>query len=79
MSIFNAFGFVPGNVERFRRALLDHPVGNEVHEARSGPYGTKFVVRCTIDTPDGRNPCIQTIWIDDGDGMPRLVSAYPFD
>ncbi len=41
-------------------------------------YGEKRVYRCSIITPDGRDPCIRTVWqLRSGDYWP--VTAYPFD
>jgi hypothetical protein len=41
-------------------------------------YGTKYVYRCRIITPDARNPCILTVW-QHREGDYWLVTAYPFD
>ncbi len=41
------------------------------------PYGMKFIVRCTLRTPDKRDPCIMTVWIAETGAYPRLVTAYP--
>lgn len=76
-AFFRAAGFTFGNMEVFRQALLVHPTINTIFSVVSGEYGTKYVVRCKIQTPNGRNPCIDTVWIDDGDGPPRFVTAYP--
>ena len=40
---------------------------------------TKYVVRCAVETPDGRNPCIVSVWaIEEADRTrPRLLTAYP--
>jgi len=40
-------------------------------------YGTKYVYRCRIITPDARNPCILTVW-QHREGDYWLVTAYPF-
>ena len=76
---FTDRGFDYSNVADFQAALLAHPVDNEYHKEIKLPVGTKYIVHCNLKTPDGKNPCIRTIWIDDADGTPpRLVSAYPF-
>ena len=36
------------------------------------------IFRCSIVTPNGRNPCIRTVW-QRRDGDYWLVTAYPFD
>jgi filamentous hemagglutinin len=40
-------------------------------------WGRKFEVRCEMVTPDGRNPCLRTVWQVTGETVPRLVTAYP--
>ncbi|MBV9734399.1 MAG: hypothetical protein JO209_00715 [Acidisphaera sp.] len=40
-------------------------------------FGIKYVVRCVLTTPDGRDPCVLSVWIDDAVGRPRFVTAYP--
>lgn len=40
-------------------------------------WGRKFEVRCEMVTPDGRNPCLRTVWQVTGQTVPRLVTAYP--
>jgi hypothetical protein len=57
--------------------LKRHGLENPVAEATSSPHGTKYLVACHIVTPDGRNPCIRSVWIDEGDQQPRLVTAHP--
>ena len=60
-----------------RDALAQHPVVNAVAKRSQSPHGTKYEVRCGIASPDGRNPCITTVWIVEGEGGPRLVTAFP--
>ena len=74
---FTAGGFGQHNAEVFRTALQDHPVVNEVLSVSRSEFGAKDVVQCSLVTPDGRNPCVVTAWIDDGAGAPRFVTAYP--
>ncbi len=60
---------------------MRHPERNPVHTVvPRPPYGTKFVVRCSIETPDGRSPCVFTVWMrEEGNDLSRLVTAYPAD
>ena len=76
-ALFSAFGFDPAHWEVLRDALRQHPLANDVVSSQRSPHGNKHVVRCSMMSPDGRNPCITTIWITDGDGPPRFVTAYP--
>jgi len=75
---FKRFGFAAEDGERLERALVQHPVRNGVCERPASAYGEKLLVRCALETPDGRNPCILTVWMKrPGDLAPRLVTAYP--
>jgi hypothetical protein len=39
-------------------------------------HGLKYEVKCTLRTPDGRDPCLTTIWTVERGRPPRLVTAY---
>lgn len=76
-AFFQRYGFDAGAWEILKASLLDHPERNPVAAARTD-FGTKYVVRCSIETPDRRNPCIVTVWmVEDGTETARLVTAYP--
>jgi hypothetical protein len=75
-ALFQAFGFQPAAWEAMRDALRKHPVVNEVVGTTRNPHGTKHEVRCSLGTPDGRDPCLTTIWIVETGCPPRLVTAY---
>lgn len=74
---FMGYGFRPGNPAAFVSALLNHPVTARLESVdATSPYGTKYVFRCSITTPNGGTPCIRTVWqLRDGDYW--LVTAYP--
>jgi hypothetical protein len=74
---FSGVGFSKGDWREMAAALADHPVRNSVESTILTPYGAKHVVRCSLETPDGRNPCVVTVWIKDSAAPPRLVTAYP--
>jgi hypothetical protein len=75
---FKSFGFDQSRWTEMRDVLLDHPIVNQVAEVQPTPYGTKYVVHCTLGTPDVRNPCVTTIWvIDASSSVPKFVTAYP--
>lgn len=72
---FFRHGFV---ADSLATSLADYPQRNPLAREQASLHGRKFVVHCTIASPDGRNPCITSIWIvDSGDDRPRLVTAYP--
>ncbi|TMJ58673.1 MAG: hypothetical protein E6G81_10510 [Alphaproteobacteria bacterium] len=75
---FASFGFSLANWAELKKALLDHPLRNPVTDRRSGPFGELFEVSCALATPDGRNPCIISVWlIEPPSANPRFITAYP--
>ena len=75
---FRNHGFTPDQTDTMMAALADHPDRNTVEDVASDVWGTRYVVRCSIATPDGRDPCIRTVWmVRQGETDARLVTAYP--
>lgn len=74
---FLAHGFTPEAWIVLATALQAHGTTRPVIEQRQSPFGTKYALNCQLATPDGRNPCITTVWIVEGHNAPRLVTAYP--
>ncbi|MCU0886230.1 MAG: hypothetical protein MUC44_15080 [Beijerinckiaceae bacterium] len=72
---FHDHGF---NAETLAASLAQHPQRHPVAQKQANPHGRKFVVHCALTSPDGRDPCITSVWIiDASDDRPRLVTAYP--
>ena len=77
VGLFGAFGFKREEWQVLAEALLKHPIENAVVQMVEGVHGVKWVVRCNLHTPDGRNPCLTSVWIvDAGRKRPRFVTAY---
>lgn len=75
---FAAFGFSLANWAELKRALLNHPRQNPATDRASSSQGEKFEVSCALVTPDGRNPCIVSIWlIEPPSPNLRFITAYP--
>lgn len=75
---FIAHGFDIGQVGMLERALLMHADAHPVHSERNHAFGVNRAVRCQLETPDSRNPCIMTVWSqDNGSRSQRFVTAYP--
>lgn len=74
---FLAGGFSEADWPVLDYALKRHPIDNAVESTERNAFGAKFIVRCTVQTPDGRNPCILTVWMVDGPGAARFVTALP--
>jgi hypothetical protein len=75
---FTAFGFTISDWEGMANALLYHVADCELAKIENSPFGTRYVVEGSILTPDRRNPLIRSVWfIEDGDSIPKFVTAYP--
>ena len=75
---FLRFGFSADNWQAFAEALILQGATHEVVRVTESPYGLRYHVDGIIETPDGRNPRIKTVWqIDAGTDYPRLIMARP--
>lgn len=75
---FTAFGFLPENWEELADALRQHAAEHDVANAEATNFGTRFAVECIIKAPDGRLPCVRTVWfVEEGEETPRFVTAHP--
>ncbi|PPQ33759.1 DUF6883 domain-containing protein [Rhodopila globiformis] len=75
-ALFQAFGFTRDAWHILRDTLRAHPLHNDIAETSQSSHGIKHAVPCSERTQDGRNPCITTVWITEGNRPPRLVTAY---
>lgn len=75
---FLARGFSREDLATFEIAILLHANAHPVHSERLHARGVNRLIRCAMQTPDGTNPCVNTVWTQDhGTTVQRLVSAYP--
>lgn len=75
---FIARGFSPTEPGVLAAALLAHADTHPIENERSQIHGISRAVQCQLTTPDGTNPCVRVIWIQDaGQTIQRLVTAYP--
>lgn len=75
---FSRFGFGLGNWQVLMVALRQHGANCPVVEVVESSYGARYVVEGEIETPDGRNPQLRSVWIMAGARTtPRLITAYP--
>ena len=75
---FFGFGFRLSEWDVFAEALRDICPRNEVVEIEETVHGAQYVIIGAINTPDGRNPTVRTVWqIDHGEDYPRFITAYP--
>ena len=75
---FFRFGFSADNWQAFAEALRLQGAANDVVRIVETAYGLRYHIDGIIETPDGRNPWIKTVWqIDAGTDYPRLITARP--
>jgi hypothetical protein len=75
---FMRFGFQLENWQQLRQALLDHATVNEVKDILITEEGTQYTLEGGIQSPDGRNPLIRSVWVIDADSdFPRFITAFP--
>ena len=75
---FIQFGFSPDMPAQLEASLRKHGLTQPVVDKTSSEHGVKYVLECSVSSPDGRNPCIRSVWVvDAGHTTPRLVTAYP--
>ena len=75
---FLRYGFTREQWLVFADALRAHAVANAVISTREMSHGTHYVVDGSLETPDGRNPRVWTVWeITPSSEIPRLITAYP--
>src|SRR6185312_7620482 len=68
---FLACRFSADHWHEFRDALVAHAQTNPVKRTVATNWGTRCTVECHCRTPDGRDPCIRTVWQLEAEG-PRL-------
>jgi hypothetical protein len=77
---FVQYGFSWEQWQDFAHALRRHGQSYGVTQVIETSYGPKFVIEGAIETPDGRNPLVRTVWmINYGADAPRLITAYPLE
>ena len=76
---FIRFGFSAARWEELAAALRRHAASHAVARVLETPYGPRYHIDGEIESPDGRNPLVRTVWQIDGDGdYPRFITAYPY-
>ena len=75
---FARFGFRVDDWGLLAEALRVHGRRHSVVEQVDSPFGTRYTVDGPLQTPDGRNPSVRTVWmIERGGSIPRLITAHP--
>ena len=77
-SFFLRFGFDADSWQDFAEALRRQGSVHEVVRTVETNHGLRYYVDGVIETPDGRNPGIRTVWqVDVESNYPRLITAHP--
>ncbi|MBA4180026.1 MAG: hypothetical protein C0506_05500 [Anaerolinea sp.] len=74
---FARFGFDAGRPLVFVDALVRHRSDSELQGSQETPYGVRYVVHGVLQSPDGRNPLVRSVWFEEQPGIVRLVTVYP--
>ena len=79
-TFFLRLGFRPEGWETLAAALKAQARDNPVTSMVDSPYGKRYSVDGTIETPDNRQPRpkVRTVWIlETRTKAPRLITAHP--
>jgi isocitrate dehydrogenase kinase/phosphatase len=75
---FRSIGFNEGNIETFRKALIDIARTNQIIKMQTTAYGIKYIIDGVITLPSGEEIFLRTVWIIEKEQKtPRFVTAYP--
>jgi len=75
---FLSLGFTIEHWRGFAEALRLQGMTYEVVKVAETVYGQRYHVDGTLETPDGRNPQVRTVWqMDVESDYLRLITAYP--
>ncbi|MBM4055389.1 MAG: hypothetical protein FJ264_12135 [Planctomycetes bacterium] len=77
-SFFAQFGFSAQNWETLAQSFRKHVKMHDIAKVVESDYGTRYSVDGYIETPDGRNPNVRSVWIIPKQSrIPRLITAHP--
>ena len=77
---FRRFGFQQDQWRVLAEALRKQGMSHPIVKAVESPHGTRYSVDGPIESPDGRQPQIRTVWIlEVGARSPRLITAHPLE
>lgn len=79
-TFFLRLGFRSDDWQTLVAALLAQVRNNPVVSVVDSPYGKRYSVDGTIESPDNRQPRpkVRTVWIlEAGTEAPRLITAHP--
>jgi hypothetical protein len=71
-----ALGIGQADWPYLRDRILDGLIGASVRGTRTTPFGVQYEVVVLVEGLNGATHPVATIWLVDGIGPPRLVSAW---
>jgi len=75
---FKNLGYDDKEAGTLEQDIIAIAQGEAVSDVQISPFGTKYVIEGTIQTPGGTTVTLRTVWIiESDDPQPRLVTAYP--
>jgi hypothetical protein len=78
-AFFARYGFCKHGWDTLAAALRAHAIENNLASTVRTPLGVRYVVEGPIRAPDGRSPNVRSVWFQEGNLPPRLVTAYPLE
>jgi filamentous hemagglutinin len=77
-AFFKSLGFLGSEVQILKDALIQHAIDRDVVNTVEFEFGIKYAVKCELNTPNRKNPCVVSVWlIEKGSVNPILITAYP--
>lgn len=77
---FTQFGFRPEQWTVLATALRGHGARHPVVKVVESDFGTRYAVDGALESPDGSNPRVRTVWIiEKASTTPRLITAHPLE
>lgn len=76
--VLRSLGFSLQQWDLLRDALCQHAQQNDYTDITPSINGPLYEVQCHLQTPDGRNPCITTVWEIAAGQAPSFVTASHF-
>ena len=76
--LFRSLGFNETNVEMLKEGLLNIGYSSDVVDMTMTPHGVKYLIDGILTTPNKGYIELRSVWIiDNGQVLPRFVTAYP--
>lgn len=74
---FESLGYTVANWQRLADDLRELARNCDNVIVHPSPYGVKYIAEGQIGIPPCRPGLVVTVWIIEGNSLPRLVTAYP--